>query len=359
MNRIIAVVLVLIVSVSYMGMTASASDDPYGKLAFGYTFDGENLDEVLGKNRVTYYEDYDITDGKYVDGKVGKALQFVDDGETDPIWLDIPLDTLETDCFTVTFWYKATSYETAGEDSEIFTFFNPAQEKFLYYSPMKTDGAWTYIMKWGGSTEKLHYYDVWANYEDHAFLMNEWVHVAFSWVSEDSSNTSSVKLYINGTLIPGEGNEAWTDTFYSLGIKKLCFGGMNPYKAAGNGCLYHGAIDSLYFFNDELSAGEIAFLYRQTESYKTLEQQPIESEADPLPETTELPAQTEPVSSEITTVGSEGTTGAEGTTATAAMSGESSGGSVSAAWMITAAVFAVIVAGASVILIRRKKAHEK
>ena len=234
---------------------------------------------------------------------------------------------------------------------------NTKVEKFLYYSPMKTTGEWTYIMKWGGNTDRLHYYDVWVSGTETPKPIGDWTHVVFTWVSDDTQGTSSVKVYLNGTLCPQEGADAWTDTFYSLGINRLSFGGSNPYRAGGEGCIFHGALDNLYFFNDELDEDQVKFLYNQTESYATLPQETTTEAPDTsVTDTTKEEEDTSVAdTSEETTPDAESS--AANTTDNAADTTDNTAEKESPSVLpIVIAVIAVIVVAAVVIvLVKRKK----
>ena len=223
MKRLIAYIMVFAMILSVMPAVVSAADTSNlsSRLLAEYNFDNQTTNDAVGGNNATFYNNATAVTAGYVDGISGKALKLSTQGTDEKYWLSVPYSAFgsNTDSFTISLWYKATGYNTSGQDSELFSLYNSSAEKFLFYSPtMVSNHNWGYTMKWAGSgtygyanTPSLSYVD-------------EWTHLVYTVAAE--GNRSVIKMYVNGEQITATQNGHWDDSLMSLlGVDTFTIGG--------------------------------------------------------------------------------------------------------------------------------------
>ena len=262
-QKALAVVLALLLTASLFSVTALADgDDPSGKLIASYSFDDGNTKDSVGINHAVLYNGKVVSDAVFTDGVVGKALQLSTKGKMEAYWLSIPYDVFDgnQDSFSLSMWYMATGYNTTGEDSELFSFYNTSIENFMFYSPASAafqDKAFT--MKWNGLTQGYGYANVISPYNP-----GNWVHLVFCVDAVDGQ--SVITAYINGASVDVDQGGDWSGSLMSaLGMDNFTIGGKNPYKGGETPmCLFYGAVDEVQIYSGVLSQAEAAYLYNKT-----------------------------------------------------------------------------------------------
>ena len=255
MKKLIAFLLMIAVVLSTLPITTMADDSSTlaAKLIAEYNFDDETTKDSIGSNDAALYNDAAAAPGVYTDGVNGKALQLSAQGTDEKYWLSVPYSAFggSTDSFTLSLWYKASGYNTSGEDSELFSFYNSSAEKFLYYAPAATgfqDKAFT--MKWDGT---YGYANVITPY-----AADTWVHLVYAVSAQDGK--SVITAYVNGKAVEVDQGGAWSSSLMSqLGIDRFTIGGKNPYKGGTTpSCLFYGQVDEIRLYAGALTAEEVA-----------------------------------------------------------------------------------------------------
>ena len=231
-------------------------EDPDGLVA-SYDFNNETTRDGVGKNHALFYDGAGVTKANYVDGIRGKALQLSTKMTGEKYWLSIPYEVFgeNPDTFTLSIWYNASNYNTLGEDSELFSFYNTHGEKFLFYSPASTafqDKAFT--MQWDG--ENAGYANVITPYNP-----NNWVHLVFA--VEAQGNKSVITAYVNGKAVEVDQGGEWEDSLMTLlGIDRFTIGGKNPYKGGQSpACLFYGLVDEIQIYDHALTEANAKAIY--------------------------------------------------------------------------------------------------
>ena len=237
----------------------TAAEDTGVKLLAEYTFDDETTRDIVGGRNATLYNNASAASAVYADGVKGKALQLSRQGTEDKYWLSVPYTAFgsNTDAFSLSLWYKATGYNSEGEDSELFSFYNSGAEKFLYYSPAATafqDKALT--MKWDGS---YGYANVITPY-----AADTWVHLVYVVSAQDGKNT--ITAYVNGKAVEVDQGGEWGNSLMSqLGIDRFTIGGKNPYKGGTTpSCLFYGQVDEIRLYAGALTQADAEAIYYET-----------------------------------------------------------------------------------------------
>lgn len=278
---------------------AADNNDPSGKLIAEYTFDDETIKDSVGINHAILYNGKSAADPVFTEGVVGKALQLSQKGSIQLLWLSIPYDVFEDnqDSFTISMWYKASGYNTTGEDSELFSFYNTSVENFLFYSPASAafqDKAFS--MKWSGLNQSYGYANVITPYN-----ANNWVHLVYCVDAVDGQ--SVITAYVNGAAVEVDQGGDWSNSLMStLGIDNFTIGGKNPYKGGDTpSCLFYGEVDEVQIYAGALTNAEAAYIYSSAgfEAPPVPETEPTEPSAEPTqaptePSQVETEPQTEP-----------------------------------------------------------------
>ena len=223
-----------------------------------YNFNNETTNDTVGKNHAAFYNNDAVADPSYVDGISGKALQLSTKGTDEKFWLSIPYTAFGEyqDSFTLSIWYNTSAYNESGEDSELFSFYNSKEEKFLFYSPASTafqDKGFT--MKWDGDYGYANVITPNAQ--------NEWKHLVYVVKAEE--NQTKIAAYVNGSAVEVDQGGDWTDSLMSLmGVDTFTIGGKNPYKGGiVPNCLFYGAVDEIRIYDGELNPMEARAVYQQ------------------------------------------------------------------------------------------------
>ena len=223
-----------------------------------YNFNNETLNDSIGNNHATFYNNNAAAVPSYVDGISGKALQLSTKGTDEKFWLSIPYAAFgkNRDNFTLSLWYNASGHNNSGEDSELFSFYNSKEEKFLFYSPASTafqDKGFT--MKWDGN---YGYANVITPY-----VQNEWKHLLY--VVEQNGTQSKISAYVNGSAVEVDQGGDWSDSLMSLmGVDAFTIGGKNPYKGgAVPNCLFYGLVDEIRIYDGALNSAEARIVYQE------------------------------------------------------------------------------------------------
>ena len=234
--------------------TNKPTADPSSKLIAEFNFDNDNTRDALGRHDAVLYNDGDVARGTYIDGKFGKALQLSQKNTGDKLWLSVPYEVFDgtADSFSLSLWFKADGYNTSGEDSELFSFYNSGAEKFLFYSYAAKDFQDKgFTMKWDGNYG-------YANLIGMPYEENEWVHLIFC--VEADGDQSIITAYRNGVALEVDQGGDWSNSLMSsLGIDTFTIGGKNPYKGGDTpSCLFYGAVDEVRLYKGVLTAEEAA-----------------------------------------------------------------------------------------------------
>jgi len=231
-----------------------------GELLGEWNFDGETTADSKGKFNAVLFDDSREVNGTYVDGVSGKALQLSDKEKGDKLWLSIPYDVFgqKRDSFTISLWYKATGYNTSGEDSQLFSLYNSSAEKFLFhsYAPVAFQNM-GYTMKWNG---KYGYCNNGTPY-----VQGEWVHFVYS--VDGSAGKTVIRMFVNGKEVGTEQGGDWTGGLMSeLGIDTFTIGGKNPYKGGSvPKCLFYGVIDEVRLYAGVMDPDQVKAIYEENE----------------------------------------------------------------------------------------------
>lgn len=231
-----------------------------GELLGEWNFDGESTADSKGKFNAVLFDDSREVNGTYVDGVSGKALQLSDKEKGDKLWLSIPYDVFgeKRDSFTISLWYKATDYNTAGEDSQLFSLYNSSAEKFLFhsYAPVAFQNM-GYTMKWNG---KYGYCNNGTPY-----VQGEWVHFVYS--VDGSAGKTVIRMFVNGKEVGTEQGGDWSGGLMSeLGIDTFTIGGKNPYKGGSvPKCLFYGVIDEVRLYAGVMNPDQAKAIYEENE----------------------------------------------------------------------------------------------
>ena len=201
----------------------------------------------------TLYDNKNKVNGTFVDGVSGKGLQLSTKGGAEKLWLSVPYDVFagSQDSFSISLWYKATGYNTSGEDSQLFSLYNSKSEKFLFYSyAAKAFQDKAFTMKWDST---YGYANVMTPYAE-----NEWVHLVFC--VEAVGNESRISAYVNGKKVEVDQGGEWANSLMSdFGIDTFTIGGKNPYKGGATpACLFYGVVDEIRIYSGALNAEQAA-----------------------------------------------------------------------------------------------------
>ena len=260
MRKILTLLLALAM-VATMGLMAVSAEesDPFEKLIAQYTFDNEDVKDSVNLNHGIFYNNKAVTTPGFGEGVSGKALQLSTKGKGERFWLSIPMDVFagNEDTFTLSLWYKATGYNTIGEDSELFSFYNTSIENFLFYSPAAAafqDKAFN--MKWSGLNQGYGYANIISAYNP-----DQWVHLVY--VVEAVDGMSKITAYINGAAVEVDQGGDWDNsTMTEMGYDNFTIGGKNPYKGGDTPmCLFYGLVDEVCLFSGALTSEEAASVY--------------------------------------------------------------------------------------------------
>ncbi len=267
MKKRIACILIAALLICGLSMAVSAgSDELSAKLLAEYNFDNQTTNDSVGANHATFYNNADAAAATYEDGISGKGLKLSTKGTDEKFWLSIPYSVFgdSRDSFTLSLWYKASGYNTSGEDSELFSLYNSANERFLFYSPAAVafqDKG--FAMKWDGTYGSA---NVISGYKE-----NEWTHLVFAVDAVDGQ--SKITAYINGAAVEVDQSGAWANSLMSqLGVDTFTIGGKNPYKGGPTpNCLFYGTVDEIRLYKGALNADEAKAIYDETTAQTPIE----------------------------------------------------------------------------------------
>lgn len=350
LKKMLLLTLALALLATVLMLPAMASSDPSSKLLAAYTFDDETVSDSVGINHGVFYNGKSVADPTFTEGVHGQALQLSSKGTAQMYWLQIPMDIFDgnQDSFTITMWYKATGYNTTGEDSELFSFYNTSIENFLFYSPASMDFQDKgFSMKWNGLSQSYGYANVITPY-----FPDNWVHLVYAIEAVDGQ--SKITAYVNGKGVEVDQGGDWSNSLMSaLGVNNFTIGGKNPYKGGDvPSCLFFGAVDEVKIYAGALNAEEAAFVYGEAgyeatdaPDAKPVDPQPTDAPTEaPSAEASETQASTEAAPTEAPT---------EATTEDTEPAGGQSAGNLGI-WIVVAAL--ILVLGAlGVALILKKK----
>jgi len=135
-------------------------------------------------------------------------------------------------------------------------------------------GTWRTIVSWGNVAVNGNKFDFQLDSSDRLYLGaygrwqigttalqdDRWYHVALTFASDGTPDTSEVKLYVNGVEESYDGASVagsfWTQPAGTVTIGNFPLGGSS---------FFNGNIDDVRIYNDELSAAEVLELYKQGE----------------------------------------------------------------------------------------------
>lgn len=249
----LALALMMMLSVSSAVTYAEENGEQTERTLLGeWNFD----DETVGT--ATLYDNADEVTGTFVEGVRGKALKLSTPETEEKLWLSVPYSTLEEhrDSFTLSLWYNAAGHNVSGENSELFSLYNSAEEKFLFYGVQFDGSANGFSMKWDGT---YGYANVIGSYKE-----NEWVNLIYCVDAVDGQ--TKVTAYVNGVAVEIDQGGEWANSLMStLGIDTLTIGGKNPYKGGATpNCLFYGLVDEIRLYAGAMSAEEAEKLYEDT-----------------------------------------------------------------------------------------------
>ena len=318
LKKLLLFVTVLALLAAALMLPAAADSDPSSKLIAAYTFDDETVTDSVGINHGVFYNGKSVAEPTFTEGVHGQALQLSAKGTAQMYWLQLPMDIFDgnQDSFTVTMWYKATGYNTTGEDSELFSFYNTSIENFLFYSPASMDFQDKgFTMKWNGLNQSYGYANIITPY-----FPDNWVHLVFAVEAVDGQ--SKISAFVNGKGIEVDQGGDWSNSLISaLGVNNFTVGGKNPYKGGDvPSCLFFGAVDEIKIYAGALNAEEAAFVYGEAgyeatdaPDAKPVDPQPSEAPTEaPVTEAPETQSGTEAVPTEAPTETTENTASAGG-----------------------------------------------
>lgn len=291
MKKLFAILLALSLMLSIGALTVGAEESELSdRLIAQYTFDDEDVKDSVSINHGIFYNNKAVTTPTFADGVSGKALQLSTKGKGDRFWLSIPMDVFvgNEDTFTLSMWYMATGYNTIGEDSELFSFYNTSIENFMFYSPAAAafqDKAFN--MKWSGLNQGYGYANIISAYNP-----DQWVHLVY--VVEAVDGMSKITAYINGAAVEVDQGGDWDNsTMTAMGYDNFTIGGKNPYKGGDTPmCLFYGLVDEICIYSGALTSEEAAAVYASYD-YEATDAPVVVPPAATDPEETQ-PQQTQP-----------------------------------------------------------------
>ncbi len=239
----------------YEAATKPPVQEPTGTgLVANWSFE-DSLDDSVGSNHATFYNNDKVANATYAEGISGKALQLSTQGTDEKFWLSIPYSTFggNRDTFSLSIWYKATGHNTSGENSELFSLYNSSAEKFLFYGAHHDGNANGFSMKWDGT---YGYANVIDSYKE-----NEWVNLIYC--VENVNGQSKITAFVNGKAVEVDQGGEWANSLMSqMGIDTFTIGGKNPYKGGATpNCLFYGLVDEIAVYDRALTEAEATAIY--------------------------------------------------------------------------------------------------
>lgn len=216
---IIAIGLLLMAAFSMPSFAEITAD----MIAAAWVFDG-NADDISGNGF-----DGELEGGKFVDGKIGQAIELNGKDE----WVTIPQALGEFEEITFAHWVKST-----GREADWRVFFNNAGWKagdIHYQLHPDTRVEFSINGNPGGN-------DTFALYKLAGDQMDEWVHIATAY----SAKEKKIRFFINGEL------DVENDWGGNPGILDSAFIG-----AWDNQRQWEGLIDEFIIFNTVLDADDV------------------------------------------------------------------------------------------------------
>lgn len=340
MKKVFVILLALAMMLSIGTLAAGAEENAvFDRLIAQYTFDDEDVKDSVSINHGIFYNNKAVTTPTFADGVSGRALQLSTKGKGDRFWLSIPMDVFagSEDTFTLSMWYKATGYNTIGEDSELFSFYNTSIENFMFYSPAAAafqDKAFN--MKWSGLNQGYGYANIISPYNP-----DQWVHLVY--VVEAVDGMSKITAYINGAAVEVDQGGDWDNsTMTAMGYDNFTIGGKNPYKGGDTPmCLFYGLVDEICIYSGALTSEEAAAVYASYD-YEATDAPVVVPSAPTNPEETE-PEETGPKENKPEETNPQATEPADSTEPAPANTGLIIG--VAIAVVVVAAIVIVVVKG--------------
>lgn len=327
MKKAVALLLTLLLTLA-MGAVVTAEPSDEGLLLY-YSFDDVSGDTVKGAGSSAV--DATATNVTFADGKVGKAATFSGDGSV----IKSPgFASGVTGSISVSVWVKMTDVPTtdAVPYGILCTTGWEAGSLHSHVNNGKLAFAINGLVDENPSSRQSNY-EIEVNWRGMEDLVDQWVHVAFTYDDE----TKVRNLYVNSTLV---------DTSVVKTMPASVLKGEFQLGAWVADAKRHlkGAIDELRIYNRALSATEVKDL--------ALDATPV-PEPTPTPEPTPKPtkAPTQPPTAKPS---SAATTAAATATPQATENAEEGGGLGTLGTVLIIVGAIVVVGGAALIIFRKK-----
>jgi hypothetical protein len=192
-------------------------------VAAAWIFDG-NAEDISGNGF-----DGELQGGKFVDGKIGKAIELNGTNE----WIDIPKRIGSFEEITFTHWVKCTGRENGWR---VFYNVNGWKPGDIHYQLHPNNKVEFSIHSNPGGNDKF------ANFAVSGGEMNKWIHIATAY----SAKEGKIRFYINGEL------DAESDWGNNPGV-------LDPGRIGdwGGSRQWQGLLDEFVIFNTVLSEDDI------------------------------------------------------------------------------------------------------
>lgn len=192
-------------------------------IAAAWIFDG-NAEDISGNGF-----DGELQGGKFVDGKIGKAIELNGTNE----WVNIPKRLGSFEEITFTHWVKCTGRENGWR---VFYNVNGWKAGDIHYQLHPNNKVEFSIHSNPGGNDKF------ANFAVSGGEMNKWIHIATAY----SAKEGKIRFYINGEL------DAESDWGNNPGV--LDPGRIGDWNGSRQ---WQGLLDEFVIFNTVLSEDDI------------------------------------------------------------------------------------------------------
>ncbi|MDE0317660.1 MAG: LamG domain-containing protein [Candidatus Poribacteria bacterium] len=211
--------LLLVLGFNMLG-SAEITED---MIAAAWIFDG-NAEDISGNGF-----DGELQGGKFVDGKIGKAIELNGTNE----WVNIPKRIGSFEEITFTHWVKCTGRENGWR---VFYNVNGWKAGDIHYQLHPNNKVEFSIHSNPGGNDKF------ANFAVSGGEMNKWIHIATAY----SAKEGKIRFYINGEL------DAESDWGNNPGV--LDPGRIGDWNGSRQ---WQGLLDEFVIFNTVLSEDDI------------------------------------------------------------------------------------------------------
>ena len=211
--------LLLVLGFNMIG-SAEITED---MIAAAWIFDG-NAEDISGNGF-----DGELQGGKFVDGKIGKAIELNGTNE----WVNIPKRLGSFEEITFTHWVKCTGRENGWR---VFYNVNGWKAGDIHYQLHPNNKVEFSIHSNPGGNDKF------ANFAVSGGEMNKWIHIATAY----SAKEGKIRFYINGEL------DAESDWGNNPGV--LDPGRIGDWNGSRQ---WQGLLDEFVIFNTVLSEDDI------------------------------------------------------------------------------------------------------